>query len=51
LIRLVAKLELGDEFRSELEENKFMLEERLRQHTKTRNGIFDILALGALKGE
>lgn len=32
-----------------LEKHNFKLEGRLRQHTKTRNGIFDTLAWGLLK--
>lgn len=34
-----------------LQKNRFKLEGCLRQHTKTRNGIFDTLAWGLLKGE
>lgn len=32
-----------------LEKNNFTLEGCLRQHTKTRNGLFDVLAWGLLK--
>ena len=32
-----------------LEKNRFTLEGCLRQHTKTRNGLFDVLAWGLLK--
>ena len=34
-----------------LEKNKFTLEGCLRQHTKTRNGLFDVLAWGLLKSD
>jgi [ribosomal protein S5]-alanine N-acetyltransferase len=34
-----------------LEKNRFKLEGCLRQHTRTRNGIFDTLSWGLLKGE
>ncbi|MBW4686048.1 MAG: GNAT family N-acetyltransferase [Komarekiella atlantica HA4396-MV6] len=34
-----------------LEKNRFKLEGCLRQHTRTRNGIFNTLAYGLLKGE
>ena len=34
-----------------LEKNRFTLEGCLRQHTKTRNGLFDILAWGLLKSD
>ncbi len=34
-----------------LEKNRFKLEGCLRQHTRTRNGIFDTLAWGLLKSE
>jgi [ribosomal protein S5]-alanine N-acetyltransferase len=34
-----------------LEKTRFKLEGRLRQHTKTRNGVFDTLTWGLLKGE
>ncbi|MBE9155683.1 GNAT family N-acetyltransferase [Nodosilinea sp. LEGE 06152] len=34
-----------------LEKNNFRLEGCLRQHTKTRNGVFDTLAWGLLQGE
>ncbi|MBV6624584.1 MAG: GNAT family N-acetyltransferase [Rivularia sp. (in: Bacteria)] len=34
-----------------LEKNKFTLEGCLRQHTKTRNGLFDTLVWGLLKSD
>jgi RimJ/RimL family protein N-acetyltransferase len=34
-----------------LEKNKFTLEGCLRQHTKTRNGLFDVLCWGLLKSD
>ena len=34
-----------------LEKNKFTLEGCFRQHTKTRNGLFDVLAWGLLKSD
>ncbi len=34
-----------------LEKNNFKLEGRLRQHTKTRNGVFDTFVWGLLEGE
>jgi RimJ/RimL family protein N-acetyltransferase len=34
-----------------LDKNRFKLEGLLRQHTKTRNGVFDTLAWGLLQGE
>ncbi len=34
-----------------LEKNGFKLEGRLRQHTKTRSGVFDTFAWGLLEGE
>ncbi len=34
-----------------LQKNNFTLEGCLRQHTKTRNGLFDVLAWGLLKSD
>jgi RimJ/RimL family protein N-acetyltransferase len=34
-----------------LEKNRFTLEGCLRQHTKTRNGLFDVLCWGLLKSD
>ena len=34
-----------------LEKNRFKLEGCLRQHTKTRNGLFDTLVWGLLKSD
>lgn len=52
LIRLTAHtLDFNTASARILEKNRFKLEGCLRQHTKTRNGVFDTFAWGLLKGE